>query len=128
MGDSMDQGFNDQELADIMSEIDDEIESSTHDVVQEQPKMHVMEEVSPKVTPIKPEVHHVSHKPSPVVESPKPHSTSMSFSVEGDMKLNLKFWVNGQEIGLSLEQSEGLVIELAGGAVFKVPLVHKKVA
>jgi len=152
MSDSMEQGFNDQELADIMSEIesleksyeevepqkdlqqmvDDEIANKVEEQVEEKPVVEQVEEkpvVEPaKVTAIKPHVVAPSkpHVPHPV--SNVGHQTSMSFNVEGEMKLNLKFWVNGQEISLAVEPHEGFVIELAGGAVFKVPLASKKAA
>jgi hypothetical protein len=146
MSDSMEQGFNDQELADIMSEIeslekdyeevepqkdlqqmvDEEIATKVEEAVEEAVVEEPVEEPA-KVTAIKPHVS-VPHKPVHHVPTQAPQHTSMSFNVEGEMKLNLKFWVNGQEISLAVEPNEGFVIELAGGAVFKVPLVGKKAA
>ena len=152
MSDSMEQGFNDQELADIMSEIeslekdyeevepqkdlqqmvDEEIATKVEEPIEEEPVVEQVVETA-KVTAIKP---HVVAPSKPQVSHPAPqhavhhpsHQTSMSFNVEGEMKLNLKFWVNGQAISLAVEPNEGFVIELAGGAVFKVPLAGKKAA
>lgn len=187
----MDKGFNDDELADIMNEIEsleqeftdepaqeevvaqqektESIESETQqeefkqeEVVAEQEPEPVHEEVQPEpvvakvdeemnevleelsempvedVVPqhqkeevINDNIHHM--KKEPVVaeqtwSAPKSSSaahTSMSFKVEGEMKVDLNFCIGGQDVSLQVSD-EGFEIELAGGAKFTLPLGSQK--
>jgi hypothetical protein len=59
----------------------------------------------------------MSHKKKPS----KTAKTSMSFSVEGDMKLDLSFFIDGSEVQLHVTDS-GFEIELEGGAKFTLPV------
>lgn len=182
----MEKGFNDDELADIMSEIEsleqefsdepqaEQIESveakeQEPEEVQEQPQHEpVQEEVVAKheeqpvvaqhseedekvdeqmeevldelaqmpVEDVIPEhteshddnIHHM--KQEPVVSEQQnwshqshghPAHTSMSFKVEGEMKLDLNFCIGGQNVALQVSD-HGFEIELAGGAKFTLPL------
>lgn len=182
----MDKGFNDDELADIMNEIEnleqeftEEVESKQEPVfevqehVEEQPE--VVEEPEQNVETVvaeqqdddsaeideafaEEEIHEqpqaqapepsvailkeVTQKPvQEVVATEKAHDdwkpsgvhsssgaqTSMSFKVEGDMKLDLVFNISGKEVQLAVNEN-GLEIGLEGGAKFSVPLVesHQK--
>ena len=58
---------------------------------------------------------HTKHKPSSTAK------TAMSFSVEGDMKLDLSFIIGGSEVQLHVSD-EGFEIELEGGAKFSLPV------
>ena len=160
----MDRGFNDDELADIMSEIENleqEFTEEVHakkqpEVEASQPEEHVeesekhVEEPGENVETITAEQHEqhepseghdesdvtvleqVSEKPvEEVVQIGKAHDdvesdiagaqTSMSFKVEGDMKLDLMFNISGHEVQLAVNE-HGLEIGLEGGAKFSVPL------
>lgn len=123
----MDKGFNDDELADIMSEIESlekdyqdtepvAVEVSEHeDIVVEQEKPEVVAELKE-------------------FKKPTPSNTTasapafMSFNVEGEMKMKMHFEVNGQSVELEIRPDEGLVIEMDGGASFKVPFTSRKSA
>ena len=180
----MDKGFNDDELADIMNEIEslehefadidqaktNSIETKNEETQpvaaqtevavekmaaehEEHPETFVdseMEEVLEELTEMSVEevvpekeiktyddnIHHIRQVQSiqsPVQQRPSdvPAQTSMSFQVEGEMKLNLNFCVGGQNVSLHVSD-QGFEIELAGGAKFTLPLHHvqqgKKVA
>ncbi|MFZ4712238.1 MAG: hypothetical protein ACOYL6_00885 [Bacteriovoracaceae bacterium] len=145
--DENNQGFNDDELADIMNEIeglerdlnsdvsDDETIEATADVVDESvshtKSSSVMEDFvaepldkvlpftnkSPDVAKVKTEHTSVSNS----VTSGKQTST-MDFNITGNMAVNLTFTVSGQTINLTMDESTGLVIEMHGGAKFVLPL------
>lgn len=199
----MDKGFNDDELADIMSEIENleqefteapvqediiaqqeqiksvesgdqaeeqvvaqeeetqHIEVPEHqEIVAEQEQMAVqsdenlnevledlsampVEDIVPaqgkKIELVNDNIHHLkqdtttSEKSWSAPESSHHEAahTSMSFKVEGDMKLDLNFCVGGQDIALHVSD-HGFEIELAGGAKFTLPIASahqgKKVA
>jgi len=57
--------------------------------------------------------------------------SSMSFTVEGDMKLDLNFNVSGKQVQLNISEN-GFELELEGGMKFSIPLddqsSHKKSA
>ncbi len=199
----MDKGFNDDELADIMNEIEsleqeftdesaqpeveasqeqtesveeevkteepqveevvaqaqEEAQSEVEEVVAEQEPEPVQEEVKPDpvvagaseemnevleelsempVEDVVPEkhaesvndnIHHMKQEPveeekswsAPVSSHSEPAHTSMSFKVEGEMKLDLNFCIGGQDVNLHVSD-HGFEIELAGGAKFTLPL------
>ena len=171
----MEKGFNDDELADIMNEIEsleqefaedntviedkepnlDEVAASVLEMASEEedsfthteeqyieeeksPESELLEEVaamavenivpSQSIEKFDDETHHNVHQI--VTEDKimkKSHSstakTAMSFSVEGDMKLDLSFLVSGKEINLTVSDN-GFEIELEGGAKFTLP-VHQ---
>lgn len=52
-----------------------------------------------------------------------PAHTSMSFNVEGDMRLSLSFNISGKLVQLSVND-DGLELEMDGGMKFSVPLEH----
>lgn len=194
-GQEVEKGFNDDELADIMSEIEslekdfdeesfddspaeDSTEESDEEMVEEveeeyseedfadeeepvmaqspqdvadevmaspDPVEKVYAEKTPEVkqvvselahTPepcpvvkeapvVESKVHHMPVKPTPSPEwKPSGAQTSMSFKVEGDMKLSMSFFVAGKEFNVWVDEKDGFVIELDGGAQFKVPMHH----
>lgn len=49
------------------------------------------------------------------------HETAMEFSVQGEMKLNLTFHVNGKKVELAIDEND-FNIELDGGMKFSIPL------
>jgi hypothetical protein len=59
----------------------------------------------------------MTHKNTPS----KSAKTAMSFSVEGDMKLDLSFLIGGNEVQIHVTEA-GLEIELEGGAKFTLPV------
>lgn len=150
----MEKSFNDQELADIMSEIENlEREFATDNTVEavaevpapiEEIEETVAEEEHHEViaelaaVPAEKAVLKTNHQdtvvpfktptPAPVFAPTAQTSTSapasMSFQVQGDMAVNLSFTVEGQTVSLSVS-SEGLCIETEGGAKFILP-VHSQ--
>lgn len=167
----MEKGFNDDELADIMNEIEsleeefssddhkmmeepgiDEVAKSVAEMAEEEEDYIEAEEVFEEpvsVAPVEAEIfeelsemnvedivpkkemssyddniHHMKVEESPVAKpahSPKSGHTSMNFSVEGDMKLDLSFMIGTSEVKLHVTD-EGLEIELEGGAKFSLPV------
>lgn len=99
------------------------------EVVSEMVQRPVEEVVpTPSPAPAPAPVHHI---PTPKNEwKPSGAQTSMSFNVEGDMKLSMSFHVSGKEFNVWVDEKDGFVIELDGGAQFKVPIdqAHKKAA
>lgn len=131
----------------IQSEIEDEVEAIFDESVSDEPLVeepvaeHVEEQ--PKFEepifeePVSEQKDFESSMPEgevvemSAVEKPvamaSGHETKMEFSVAGDMKLKLNFWVNGQSISLHVDEEEGFCIEMEGGAKFSLP-VGKKAA
>ncbi len=121
----MDKGFNDQELADIMNEIESlEKEFQDPDHQEATPVMEALaemdEEVSVPVTNIVPMTAKKS-TPTPSATSKTDSSTSMSFHVEGNMNLQLSFTINGEEVKLHVTET-GLNIEMQSGVSLNVPV------
>ncbi len=115
MEDSKDspEGFNEQELADIM----DEIETLEDHQPEESAVISQLAEVDIDETILshepKAEVHHLDERPtSPCV---------MNFNLEGQANINIGFDVQGQHISLSLDE-DFVSITLGNGSEFKVPL------
>ena len=46
----------------------------------------------------------------------------MSFSVSGDMKIDLNFNVGGSQLEISVNEHDGLVISMDGGGKFILPI------
>lgn len=128
----MEKGFNDQELADIMNEIE-ALEKEFQD-----PELHadhhVMEELAEmdeKLSiPVSKQVEEPVSKIIPMnaketVMSAKKTTTdtqtSMSFHVEGNMNLKLSFTINGEEVKLHVTD-QGLNIEMESGVSLNVPV------
>ncbi|MBI2518773.1 MAG: hypothetical protein HYV97_00065 [Bdellovibrio sp.] len=137
------QGFNEKELEDIMSEIEslesefeEEEKGCTPDAQQSdeseevaeipkvvkksvptaRPKVAAAEEVESPVKSVK-----ISNAPT-VKEVPCSMPAQMEFHVQGDMRMNLKFFVGETWVQFSANPSEGLVIEMPGGMRFSVPV------
>lgn len=112
----MDKGFNDDELADIMNEIES-LEKDFHDEVEDVVMEKLAETPEPEVKPV--EDKNVHHIPKPVENNAK-HENSMNFSVQGDMKLNLTFDIDGKSIALNINDG-AFEIEVDGGMKFSIP-------
>jgi hypothetical protein len=105
----------------------DEIDEEMNEVLGELSEMPV-EDVVPqhKVQSYDDNIHHMKQEPVKEKESwsashGQPAQTSMSFRVEGEMKLDLNFSISGQDVNLQVTD-HGFEIELAGGAKFTLPL------
>jgi len=140
----MDKSFNDDELADIMSEIENlekefaesasaPTEESVEPEAVHEEHDHTEPEVLSKLVekPIEESVLKTNHVEKVVamkkVDAPAPsnhHSSghsSLSFKVEGEMTLSLSFEVNGQSVSLDISDS-GLEIQMESGASFHLPM------
>lgn len=121
----MEKGFNDQELADIMSEIEDLEKEFNDDEREVEAKVEASE---PKAS-------------SPVTDKPKlvskdtsghAHHSSMEFKLEGEMKMAMKFHVEDSSVELVVNKDH-VEITMENGAKFSLPLncashSHKKAA
>ncbi len=115
----VEQGFNDSELEDIMSEIEAlENEFSAQDEELGAEVVSLNAESPEKKTPKKPVEAKKPIKSSKPVEAP----VALEFKVSGDMLINLKFWIDGEWAQVTASGSEGLVVEVEGGAKFCLPL------
>lgn len=132
----MEKGFNDQELADIMNEIEaleKEFQDPDHQeatpVMQELAEMDEEESVpvsefneapAAQVIPMTVKEPVMTTKSTPKTTSTD-SSTSMSFHVEGNMNLQLSFTINGEEVKLHVTD-QGLNIEMQSGVSLNVPV------
>lgn len=132
----------DEQPEDIAEPVVSEVESPVvspvageHEVLEQLSDMKV-EDIVPEKTPesYDDNIHHMKIEETPMSKpshSPKSGHTSMNFSVEGDMKLDLSFMIGHNEVKLHVTD-QGLEIELEGGAKFSlpvsVPVESKKVA
>lgn len=152
----MEKGFNDQELADIMSEIenlekefaDEPVSAKAAPVVHhEESHEEVVEEIDhtepevlrelahkPIEETVPPKVHHHQEKVVPMSKpaatkkhSDAPAPVKLNFQVAGQMNLLLGFEVNGQSLSLSVSE-EAFVIEMESGATFSLPIAPSKAA
>lgn len=123
-------GFNDDELADIMSEIEDlEKDLSADPVESHEPSKEASKDVLLKLADM-PQEKAVKTAPVKNYESSGSSISSsaeskMEFSVAGNMVVNLTFHVGGESICLTVDEAQGLVIEMNGGAKFTLPLSGK---
>jgi hypothetical protein len=135
----MDQSFNDKELSDIMKEIealeqdyasgpeqkvspvieelveldeDKAVPTSTENVLSWEAKKTETEVIEEE------EVVSSSWESTPIKSE---NTTSMSFKVQGNLALEMKFDIGGKVVSLEVTQS-GLTIELEGGMKFSVPV------
>jgi uncharacterized protein YkuJ len=121
----MEKGFNDEELADIMSEIES-LEKEFAEETSTKPaeaSSAVVHELAQR--PLKETVLKTNH-----TETQASAPASLSFKVQGQMTMQLNFEVNGQTVALSVTE-QGLSIQTESGATFSLPLAkeaHKKVA
>lgn len=133
----MEKGFNEKELADIMSEIEnlerefaaESTPEASHEEVQpEEATSEVMQELAE--TPVEQSIPKTNHSENNVVKMKTPQSSSapscLTFKVEGEMTVSLNFEVNGQTVSLAVT-SEGLCIETESGAKFSLPM-HQQAA
>ena len=72
-------------------------------------------------------IHHMRREDSLTVQPPHALAqnsapNSMSFSVSGDIKVDLNFNVGGARIEVSVNEHEGLVITMDGGGKFILPI------
>lgn len=130
----MEKSFNDDELADIMSEIENlEKEFAEADSAPEDDSAvdHTEPEVLSQLVekPVEEVVLKTNHSEK-VVPMKKPDHTpsshqhsSLSFKVEGQMSLNLSFEVNGQTVCLDISEA-GLQIQMESGATFSLPMTQ----
>lgn len=116
----MDKSFNDQELTDIMKEIEaleEEFSEDTEASVMEE-LAEMDEEKAIPFTTTKETVLAFDKKPK---TSSKGAQSAMSFKVQGDMNLELKFEIGGKTIQLEVTEA-GLTINMEGGVTFTVPV------
>jgi hypothetical protein len=134
----MDKSFNDDELADIMSEIEN-LEKEFADSASPSEEDSAVDHAEPEVDHTEPEVlAQLVEKPveqvvlktnlsEKVVPMKKPEHlsshqhSSLSFKVEGQMSLSLAFEVNGQSVSLDISEA-GLQIQMESGATFNLPM------
>ncbi len=94
--------------------------TETSDVLEELNEMPA-EQATPSSETWDENVHPItSAKKSSAPKTTGGHS-SMSFTVEGDMKLDLAFNVSGKEVYLNISEN-GFELELEGGMKFSIPL------
>ena len=135
----MEKGFNDQELADIMSEIESLEREFADEAPVAQKEAPVAQEEVVEETHTEPAVlHELAHKPVaetvlktnheekvvPMKKHAAPAASapaSLTFKVAGEMTVNLAFEVNGQSVALAVTE-DGLSIEMESGAKFTLPL------
>ena len=103
------QGFNDSELEEIMEEIESLEDDATNDMsepeeVSAESNVESAHEEVASVVPIRNDITQS--------DNAKPASTSMDFSVNGEMSLNMGFHINGQQIDLTIDAEQGFVISL----------------
>lgn len=113
----MDKGFNDDELADIMNEIES-LEKEFSDAPAEKQVMEqLVDEPEADFVPVEDKnVHHIK-KETPTASK---QENAMSFSVHGDMKLNLSFDFGGKCVEIHIDE-DGFEIEVDGGMKFSIP-------
>ncbi len=142
----MEKGFNDDELADIMNEIENlEQEFTDEEVVDEQPHLDEVAESVAQMAKEEESEHEVfqevvnmpvedviplqKHRESDMKPTHKVKEsaakTAMNFCVEGEMKLDMSFLINGSEVKLQISD-EGFEIEMEGGAKFTLPVHQHK--
>jgi len=119
------------EQAPVVAHNESSLDSGMNEVLEELTEMSVADIVLEKETESFDEnIHHMkienedSNEESVMTHTNKPQKTAktaMSFSVEGDMKLDLSFLIGGNEVQLHVTE-EGLEIELEGGAKFTLPV------
>lgn len=99
-----------------------EVDNEMEEVLTELTEMPV-EEVVSKHQAHDDNIHHMSHSdmPAPKAAVTTGGHSSMSFNVEGDMKLDLAFNISGKVVQLHISE-DGFELELEGGIKFSIPL------
>jgi len=146
-----DQGFNESELEDIMNEIES-LEKEFSEVTDAAvaiapsaaPELLVIPAKDVQKTSLQISIdeelerlHKAPKSVSNVVSMPAPKApefsgkgakTEMSFSVAGEMAINLQFKVSGQCVNIVVDEQNGLVINLGNGGRFVLPINNNKAA
>lgn len=111
----------DAEMSDVVEELStmpvEELEA-VHATAHDDSNVHQIRQAEPKLEQVAQTT--VSKRP----QTNLPES-SLNFSVQGDMKLNLFFNIGGKSVQLNIKE-EGLEIELDGGMKFSIPLDHSE--
>lgn len=120
---NLEQGFNDAELADIMNEIEG-LEKDIEPATPVEAKVSDVGEANEVLSEL---VETPVEKVVPLARAAKAKVSSsatsaMDISISGNMVVNLNFNVSGQSVSLSLDESQGLVIEMGNGGKFVLPL------
>lgn len=125
----MEKGFNDEELADIMSEIEnlerEFADPAPEPAPEESPVLQELARMPEAKAVLK-----TNHEEAAVLPMKHSHNSapaSLSFKVEGQMSVQLSFDVNGQSVALSVSE-EGLSITTDSGAKFTLPLTKHEAA
>lgn len=102
-----------------------ELDIEMKEVVNELASMPVEDITGDEVESHDDNVHHMHKVPTQGPETSTPKTghghSSMSFNVEGDMKLDLSFNISGKNVSLNISE-EGFELELEGGVKFSIPL------
>ncbi|MCB9091775.1 MAG: hypothetical protein H6621_03400 [Halobacteriovoraceae bacterium] len=114
--------FNDDELANIMSEIESlesEIEEQHASSDEEESKVVAKKDnVKPISKPKKEVKQDFEEEDVPTSDN----YSQLNFNVEGNMKLDMSFLVNGKSVFISIDgKDEGLVIEMEDGLQLRLP-------
>jgi hypothetical protein len=144
----MEKSFNDQELADIMSEIEnlerefaqeaamapapepepvtEPVAEDNHDVLHQlvaapEEKVIMKTNHEDKIVHFKPQA--PAPAPAPATQTP----STLTFQIQGEMSVQLAFEVNGQRISLNVT-GDDLCIETDSGAKFTLPIAARKAA
>ena len=117
------QGFNDSELEEIMEEIESLEDEPTNAAGQ-------ASETASNEAPVEDadssNVISLGNEPSGTTDHSGASNASLDFAVSGDLNLSMNFHVGGQKINLTVNENQGFVISLPGGAKFNVPLAGVK--
>jgi hypothetical protein len=111
------------------------VDAELNEVLEELSEMPVEDITGETATAFEDNIHHLKPAASTTPKQSAPNvgagHSSMSFAVEGDMKLDLSFNISGKIVNLSINEN-GFELELEGGMKFNIPLdevsSHKKVA
>jgi hypothetical protein len=140
----MEKSFNDQELADIMSEIENlerefaeepQVAAGSEAEAPSEPEVEDNHEVLQQLAeaPTEKVIRQSSHEDKvvqfkPQVQPQTGHPQSfLTFQVQGEMSMQLAFEVNGQKISLTVT-GDDLSIETESGARFTLPIAARKAA
>jgi hypothetical protein len=135
---SDDQNFNDDELAEIMNEIEN-LEDDMQIVQEEPDEFTVVNEVQEAKSVLEEVVSMPEEEviPTNVVEMANPvtstppstsgNKTSMNFSIDGQMTVDMGFTIGGQFVAISVNE-DGFEISMESGAKFSIPLENQSSA
>ena len=114
-----DKNFNESELQDIMSEIEDlekEFETESTTTLQEEIDAELEMELAESAVEIAvtPEAEVLAFEKAPAAIISSPTKPSVSFAAEGQMSLNLDFKVGTETAKLFIDPVKGLIVTLSG--------------